>query len=162
MVAFPQHRALFYGSVETLYESGQTDVALAQVNERLKNIQDDPKLFELAAKGFEKNNKKLAQHRAIGEAYFRRGNLIGAVEQLQAAVKAKDGDFYETSSAEARLREMRVAFRNRPLMPGEKSEKRDRDDDREDPPDKARNSGRITTPAPNLTPILTKTLPAGS
>jgi predicted Zn-dependent protease len=136
MIAFPQHRALFYGSVEALYESGQTDSALAQVNERLKNIQDDAKLFELAAKGYEKKNKKLAQHRAIGEAYFRRGNLLGAVEQLQLAVKAKDGDFYEFSSAESRLREMRVAFRTRPLMPGEKSEKREKEDDRDDPPEK--------------------------
>ena len=150
MVTFPHHRALFYGSVETLYESDQTDIALAQLNERLKNIQDDARLFELAAKGYEKKNKKLAQHRAIGEAYFRRGNLIGAVEQLQIAVKAKDGDFYESSSAEARLREMRVAFRNRPLMPGEKSEKRDRDDDRDDPPD-PRPSSRLH--APVLSPI---------
>lgn len=146
MQTFPQHRALFYGSVEALYESGQTDAALLQVNERLKNIQDDPRLFELAAKGYEKNNKKLAQHRAIGEAYFRRGNLIGAVEQLQIAVKAKDGDFYESSSAEARLREMRVAFRNRPLMPGEKSEKRERDDDRDDPPDTSRPAPRLVLP----------------
>ncbi len=144
MVAFPQHRALFYGSVEALYESGQTDAAITQINERLKNIQDDARLFELAAKGYEKKNKKLAQHRAIGEAYFRRGNLIGAVEQLQLAVKAKDGDFYEASSAESRLREMRVAFRNRPLMPGEKSEKRDRDDDRDDPPDSTRTAPRVT------------------
>ncbi|MCY7389906.1 MAG: M48 family metalloprotease [Burkholderiales bacterium] len=144
MLAFPQHRASFYGSVEVLYESGQTDAALAQLNERLKSIQDDPRLFELAAKGYEKQNKKLAQHRAIGEAYFRRGNLIGAVEQLQIAVKAKDGDFYEASSAESRLREMRVAFRNRPLMPGENSEKRGRDDDREDPPEPTRKSSRLT------------------
>ena len=146
MQTFPQHRALFYGNVEVLYESGQTEAALLQVNERLKNIQDDPRLFELAAKGYEKKNKKLAQHRAIGEAYFRRGNLIGAVEQLQIAVKAKDGDFYESSSAEARLREMRVAFRNRPLMPGEKSEKRERDDDRDDPPDTSRPAPRLVLP----------------
>ena len=77
-----------------------------------------------------------ALNRAIGEAYFRRGNLLGAVEQLQLAVKAKDGDFYEFSSAESRLREMRVAFRTRPLMPGEKSEKREKEDDRDDPPEK--------------------------
>ena len=146
MLAFPQHRALFYGNIDALYESGQTEAALAQLNERLKTIQDDARLFELAAKGYEKQNKKLAQHRAIGEAYFRRGNLLGAVEQLQIAVKAKDGDFYETSSAEARLREMRVAFRNRPLLPGEKSEKRDRDDDREDPPEKSRPSPRAISP----------------
>ncbi len=147
MHAFPQHRALFYGSVEALYESGQTDAALLQINDRLKNIQDDARLFELAAKGYEKKNKKLAQHRAIGEAYFRRGNLIGAVEQLQIAVKAKDGDFYESSSAEARLREMRVAFRNRPLMPGERSEKRDRDDDRDDPPETPRPPPRLAAQA---------------
>ena len=154
MQTFPQHRALFYGNVEALYESGQTDAALLQVNERLKTIQDDPRLFELAAKGYEKKNKKLAQHRAIGEAYFRRGNLIGAVEQLQLAVKAKDGDFYESSSAEARLREMRVAFRNRPLMPGEKSEKRERDDDRDDPPDSSRPSPRLGLPiSPPMTSV---------
>ena len=158
MQAFPNHRALFYGSVEALYESGQTDAALAQVNERLKTIQDDAKLFELAAKGFEKKNKKLAQHRAIGEAYFRRGNLLGAVEQLQIAVKAKDGDFYETSSAEARLREMRVAFRNRPLMPGEKSEKRDREDDRDDPPEPKSASPRLAT-SPGAMRGLPRSLP---
>ena len=157
MQAFPQHRALLYGNVEALYESGQTDTALTQVNERLKNIQDDAVLFELAAKGYEKKNKKLAQHRAIGEAYFRRGNLIGAVEQLQIAVKAKDGDFYEISSAEARLREMRVAFRNRPLMPGEKSEKRDRDDDRDDPPEPSRSPPRSVAPASS--PIPARGLP---
>ena len=157
MLAFPQHRALFYGNIETLYESGQTDMALAQVNERLKNIQDDARIFELAAKGYEKKNKKLAQHRAIGEAYFRRGNLIGAVEQLQIAVKAKDGDFYESSSAEARLREMRVAFRNRPLLPGEKSEKRDREDDRDDPPEKPA-SPRVTSANPS--PATARGLPA--
>ncbi len=158
MILFPQHRALFYGNVGALYESGQTDAALAQVNERLKNIQDDPRLFELAAKGYEKKNKKLAQHRAIGEAYFRRGNLIGAVEQLQIAVKAKDGDFYESSSAESRLREMRVAFRNRPLMPGEKSEKRDRDDDRDDPPEPTKSPPRSF--APTSAPSAARGLPA--
>ena len=142
MQAFPQHRALFYGMVETLFESGQTDLALTELNERLKTIQDDPRLFELVAKGYEKKNKRLAQHRAIGEAYFRRGNLLGAVEQLQLAVKAKDGDFYESSSAESRLRELRVAFRNRPLMPGETSEKRGREDDREDPPEKPQPTPR--------------------
>ena len=129
-----------------------------QVNERLKNIQDDARLFELAAKGYEKKNKKLAQHRAIGEAYFRRGNLIGAVEQLRIAVKAKDGDFYESSSAESRLREMRVAFRNRPLMPGEKSEKRDRDDDRDDPPEPTRSPPRSV--APTSAPNAARGLPA--
>jgi predicted Zn-dependent protease len=120
--AFPQHRALFYGSIDALYESGQVDAALNQLNEQLKNIQDDPKLFELAANGYERKNKRMAQHRAIGEAYFRRGNLLGAVDQLELAAKAKDGDFYEISSTEARLREFKTAYRNRQLLPGEKKD----------------------------------------
>jgi predicted Zn-dependent protease len=130
MQAFPDHRALLYGYVDTLYEAGQTDTALAQLSEQLKSIQDDPALYELAAKGYERKNKKLAQHRAIGEAYFHRGNLTGAVEQLEIAVKAKDGDFYEVSGTEARLREFKAAFKNRALLPGEKREKeRDQDKD---------------------------------
>ena len=55
---------------------------------------------------------------------------MGAVEQLEIAVKAKDGDFYEVSSTESRLREFKTAFRNRPLLPGEKRDKeRDKDKD---------------------------------
>ncbi|MEO8103494.1 MAG: M48 family metalloprotease [Betaproteobacteria bacterium] len=130
MQAFPDHRALLYGYVDTLYEAGQTDLALAQLSNQLKTILDDSRLYELAAKGYERKDKKLAQHRAIGEAYFLKGNLAGAVEQLEIAVKAKDGDFYEVSGTEARLREFKVALRNRPLLPGEKRDK-ERDKDKE-------------------------------
>lgn len=127
MKAFPAQRALLYGYLNTLYESGQVDVALNATTEQLKTIQDDPKLYELAAKIYERKNKRLAQHRMIGEAYFRRGNLIGAIEQYEIAIKSRDGDFYESSSAESRLRELKAEFRNRALLPGEKREK-DRDD----------------------------------
>ncbi len=130
MQAFPDHRALLYGYLDALYEAGQTDAALTQVTEQLKIIQDDPRLYELAAKGYERKNKRLAQHRAIGEAYFHKGHLHGAVEQLELAVKAKDGDFYESSGAEARLREFKTAFKNRPMLPGEKRDKdKDKDSD---------------------------------
>ena len=35
------------------------------------------------------------------------GNIPAAVEQLQIGLKGGDGDFYQLSSAEARLRELR-------------------------------------------------------
>jgi predicted Zn-dependent protease len=127
MKAFPAQRALLYGYLNTLYESGQIDAALAATTEQLKTILDDPRLYEMAAKIYEHNNKRLAQHRMIGEAYFRRGNLVGAIEQYEIAIKARDGDFYEASSAESRLRELKTEFRNRALLPGEKREQ-DRDD----------------------------------
>jgi beta-barrel assembly-enhancing protease len=123
MKTFPGNRALSYGYIETLYEAGQIDAALLAANEQIKNSVDDPRLYELAAKGYERKSKRLAEHKAIGEAYYRRGNLMGAIQQFEIAVKAKDGDFYESSGAESRLRELKLEFRNRPLLPGEKRDK---------------------------------------
>ncbi|MBL8512293.1 MAG: M48 family metallopeptidase [Betaproteobacteria bacterium] len=135
MRLYPQHRALLYGYLDTLYLMNQVDAALATTNEQLSVIQDDPKLFDYAAKGYELKKRKLAQHRAIGEAYFRRDNLRGAIDQLEIAVKARDGDFYEISSAEARLKEFRSAFKSRVLLPGEKREERQADRDPPSPRD---------------------------
>ena len=125
---FPDSRALSLGLLDAYFQAGQIDTALKLANERLKTIQDDPKLHEIAAKCYERLGKKLAQHRAIGESYYRRGNLIGAIEQLEIALKSKDGDFYESSSAESRLRELKTEFKNRPLLPGEKRDRPERDD----------------------------------
>jgi predicted Zn-dependent protease len=120
LLRFPNSRALAYGQIKTYYEAGDTDAGLNAANDRIKRNPDDAQFHELAARGFERKNKRLAQHRALAEAYFRRDNLMGAVDQMELAVKAKDGDFYETSSAESRLRELKLAFKTRALMPGEK------------------------------------------
>lgn len=90
---------------------GRPNDALAYIEDRLHTVQSDPRLYELQARAFEEVGKLVAQHRALAEAQFRRGNLAAAVEQLEIAVKAK-GDFYESSSAEARLREMRALLEN--------------------------------------------------
>ena len=71
-------------------------------------MHDDAHLYELQARAFEQSGRPLAQHRAQAEAYFRRGNLGAAVDQLEIAVKQTRGsDFYELSIAESRLRELR-------------------------------------------------------
>jgi predicted Zn-dependent protease len=125
---FSDSRPLALGLIDAYFVAGQTNTALKLATERLKSIQDDPKLYEIAAKCYEKLGKKQAQHRAIAEAYYRRGNLVGAIEQLEIALKSKDGDFYESSSTESRLRELKTEFKNRPLMPGEKRDRPDRDE----------------------------------
>ena len=57
--------------------------------------------------------RPIAQHRAQAEAYYRRGNLAAAVDQLEIATKQVRGsDFYELSIAESRLRELRVLLEN--------------------------------------------------
>ena len=52
--------------------------------------------------------KRLQQHRAQAEFYYLQGQLVQAVEQLQYAQRETDGNFYEQSVVDARLRELRA------------------------------------------------------
>ena len=79
----------------------------ALVEARLQVITDDHRLYLLQARGYAALDKRLAQHRAQAEAYVRTGNLMAAMEQLRLGLKSGDGDFYQVSSAESRLRELR-------------------------------------------------------
>jgi beta-barrel assembly-enhancing protease len=107
---FPGHRGLAYGFADLLIESGDPKAALAFLEERVRATPDDARLHELTAKAFAATGRPLSQHRAQAEAYYRRGNLAAAVAQLEIASKSKPSspsDFYELSSAEARLRDLR-------------------------------------------------------
>jgi predicted Zn-dependent protease len=47
------------------------------------------------------------QHQAQAEYYVLQGSLPAAIEQLQLARSAGDGDFYQLSVIDARLKELR-------------------------------------------------------
>jgi beta-barrel assembly-enhancing protease len=104
---YPSYRTLIYNYAEALLQSGQPEPALKLVEERQQVISDDYQLYVLQARAYAALNKHLAQHRAQAEAYVRLGNLPAAVEQLRIGLKGGDGDFYQASSAEARMRELR-------------------------------------------------------
>lgn len=111
--ANPHYRALVYASLDELLQTGHAKEALADLEERLRTVQDDARLYELQARAFEAAGRPIAQHRAQGEAYFRKGNLAAAVDQLEIAVKQTRGsNFYEMSIAESRLRELRSLLEN--------------------------------------------------
>jgi predicted Zn-dependent protease len=67
----------------------------------------DFKLYGLQAKAYAAAGKRLQQHRAQAESYVLQGQLGEAVEQLMLAQRATDGNFYEQSAVDARLRELR-------------------------------------------------------
>jgi predicted Zn-dependent protease len=104
---YPSYRALIYDYADILLRTGRADAALQVVEERLRSITDDYRLYALQARAYAALNKQLAQHRAQAEAYVRMGNLSAAVEQLRIGLKSGDGDFYQMSSAESRLKELR-------------------------------------------------------
>jgi predicted Zn-dependent protease len=105
---FPFQRALIYGYVETLLATRQYAEAVNFASEDLKRYAGDDRLYEYQARGYAGQKKDFLSHRALAEAYARRGNLGAAIEQLQIALKTREGDFYQLSSAEARLKELKA------------------------------------------------------
>lgn len=103
----PAYRALVYGYADTLLRSRQPEEALRFVEGRLQVVAGDHRLYLLQARSYAALNRRLSQHRAQAEAYLRLGNLPAAIDQLQTGLKSGDGDFFQLSSAEARLRELR-------------------------------------------------------
>ena len=107
LVRYPNNRALNYACIEALQQLGQNHDAAALLHEQLKNYPRDARLYALQAKGYASLGKRLLQHQAQAEAYVLQGSLPAAIEQLQLAQQGGDGDFYQLSSVEARLRDLR-------------------------------------------------------
>lgn len=102
----PGRRSLVYGYAEALINARRAGEALEFLSARMDGRTQDPRLYQLQARGYAATGKRLLQHRALAEAHALRGNLRAAIEQLQIAQKAGDGDFYQQSSVEARLKEL--------------------------------------------------------
>ena len=107
LAAYPNHRGLIYGYGELLLATGQLDAAVKLITDKQQAYPDDPYLYELKSQAYTRLGKNLLRHQAQGEAYYLRFNLPAAIEQMEIALKSGDGNFYEMSSIEARLKQMR-------------------------------------------------------
>ena len=105
----PSRKALIYGYADALIATNRAADAIQFLTGRVDGRTGDPQLYEFEARAYAAMGKRLLQHRALAEVYALRGNLPGAIEQLQIAQKAGDGDFYQKSSVEARLKELIAA-----------------------------------------------------
>ena len=108
LAMFPGYRALIYGYAEHFLASNQADKALQLIAEKQSLYPDDPNLYELKSRAYTAQGKNLLRHQAQGEAYFRRFDTPKAVEQMELATKAGDGDFYQQSIVEARLKQLKL------------------------------------------------------
>lgn len=104
---YPASRAVVYMLIDDLINDGKPREALDITKRELKSYSSDYKLYEFAARSHAALGHVLAQHRSQAEAYANTGQYPAAIEQLMIAQKAPDGDFYERSQVDARLRELR-------------------------------------------------------
>jgi beta-barrel assembly-enhancing protease len=103
----PNYLPLNYALVQSLQALGQHQRALDLLAELVRNTPRDSRLYTLQAQSHAALGQRLLQHQAQAEAYYLQGTLSAAIEQLQLAQKSGDADFYQLSSVDARLRELR-------------------------------------------------------
>ncbi len=106
---FPRQRALIMDYAQALLDAKRPREALELVDDALQTMRSDPRLFLIQAKAYAALGQRLQQHRSQAEAYVLLGSIPAAIEQLQIGLKTGDGDYYQLSSAEARLRQLRAA-----------------------------------------------------
>ena len=105
---YPNYRPLHYAYIDVLQGMGQHQAALAWLADLVKSYPRDARLYNLQAKSYAASGKRLLHHQALAETYVLQGTLPAAIEQLQFAQKSGDGDFYQLSAVEARLRDLRT------------------------------------------------------
>ncbi|WP_434515630.1 M48 family metalloprotease [Dechloromonas sp. ARDL1] len=107
MVRYPLNLALVYGFGTSLTGVRRFDDSLRFAEAQLRNYPEDVRLHKLRAESYAGLGQRAMQHRALAEVFILQGQTAGAIEQLQLAQKAGDANFYEMSSIDARLREMK-------------------------------------------------------
>ena len=112
---YPRHRSLIYGYAEHFLAINQPDKAIKLIQDKQALYPNDAYFYAILAKAYTVKNKNLLRFQAQGEAYYRQYNLKRAIEQMEFATKAKDGNFYEQSIVEARLKELRRLQENEKL-----------------------------------------------
>jgi beta-barrel assembly-enhancing protease len=107
LAQFPNHRSLIYGYAEHFLASNQPDKAIQLVQQIQALYPEDAYFYDVLAKAYTVKNKSMLRFQAQAESYYRKYNLKKAIEQMEFATKAKDGNFYEHSIVDARLKEFK-------------------------------------------------------
>ena len=104
---YPNYRALIYGLAEHYLMTNEPEKTIKLINDKLNIYPDDSYFYELLSRAYSKEGKELLQYQAQSEAYYRKFNLPRAIEQMEFAAKSKDGNFYQKSIVESRLKQLK-------------------------------------------------------
>jgi predicted Zn-dependent protease len=104
---YPNKMQLVYDYPDALLQAGRNVDAAQFIERQLARFPGDGPLQLLAARAYAAQNKQMLAHRHQGEYYAWQGNLKGAIEQFEIASKQNDGDFYQASVVDTRLKALK-------------------------------------------------------
>ncbi|NBS63329.1 MAG: M48 family peptidase [Betaproteobacteria bacterium] len=103
-------RALVRLRIRALSALGRWREAVAVGEQALESTRADTELWELLARAQSALGRDAQAHLAMAEMHAINGVWVAAIEQLQAAQRTRQLDFYASSQVDARLRELRARF----------------------------------------------------
>ena len=108
---FPLSHAAALTYADTLVAANRLEDAVTFLRSRTREEPGRSEWWELLARAYAAQGKRLQQHQAMAEKYAMDGSYQAAIEQLQIARKAGDGDFYTLSEVDARLHQLQLQFK---------------------------------------------------
>ncbi|MCA3186430.1 MULTISPECIES: M48 family metalloprotease [unclassified Cupriavidus] len=109
--AFPLSHAAAITYADTLLATNRLDEAVKFLRSRTREETGRSEWWEMLARAYAAQGKRLQQHQALAEKYAMDGSYQAAIEQLQIARKAGDGDFYTLSEVDARLHQLQLQYK---------------------------------------------------
>jgi len=107
MVRFPLIMSLVYAYGQALTRHGRYAEAQRFAETQLQSYPADLRLNKLRAEGYAGQGRRAMQHLALAEVFVLQEQLPVAIEQLNQAQRAGDANFFEQSTIDARLRELK-------------------------------------------------------
>ena len=97
--------------IDLLNKSNQHQQAIETLRTQIAITRSQPAYHALLGRSYQALGKQSLHHQSMGEMYALLGIKPAAVQQLELARRANDGDFYTMSEIDARVRELQAEMR---------------------------------------------------
>ena len=94
--------------LDVLNQTSQHEAAIQFLRTQAAIARTQPAYHALLGRSYAALNRRSLQHQSIGEMYALLGAPQAAVNQLEIARRANDGDFYTMSEIDARMRDLQA------------------------------------------------------
>ncbi len=94
--------------IDLLIRSHQYQQAIDTLRTQLAITRSQPGYYALLGRSYEALGRRTLHHQAIAEMYALLGSKSAALQQMELARRANDGDFYTMSEVDARIRELQA------------------------------------------------------
>ena len=97
--------------IDMMLKTNRYQDAIGYLRNQHAITRGQPVYYSLLGRAYEALDRRSQHHQAVAEMYALFGALNPAIQQLELARRANDGDFYTMSEIDARQRELRAQFK---------------------------------------------------